>query len=110
MTQPAHRHIYAERRHSIRVVTEFPTAFSTPDGEAGEGTALDLSTRGCKFRTETPLTLNVELELQIFIPGETPPLVIPHAVVRWADNAEYGVEFQQIPEISRRLLQDLFGL
>ena len=110
MTQPARSHLYSERRHSTRVPTEFPTAFSTPDGESGEGTALDLSTRGCKFITETPLALKTDLELQVFVPGESPPLVIPHGIVRWANGTQYGVEFQQVPEMSRRLLQNLFGL
>ncbi|MEC4890405.1 MAG: PilZ domain-containing protein [Nitrospira sp.] len=99
-----------DRRQHPRVVTAFQAAFTTPDGETGEGTAIDLSTGGCKFHSLSPLILHAQIEIQIFVPGEHIPITVPMGLVRWAEGTTYGVEFLQLTEASRQLIQRLSGL
>lgn len=99
-----------ERRQHPRIATAFQAAFTTPDGEAGEGTTLELSLGGCKFHSLSPLLLHAQIEIQIFIPGEHVPITVPMGLIRWTDGTYCGVEFLQVTDFSRQLIQHLFDL
>lgn len=99
-----------ERRQHPRKTASLQAAFTSPDGEAGEGTTLDLSAGGCKFHSLSPLVLHAQIEIQIFIPGEHIPITVPMGLVRWTDGIHCGVEFLQLTDVSRQLIRRLFGL
>ena len=110
MSPQEHSKSIPERREHPRMATTLQAAFTTPDGEAGEGTALELSAGGCKFHCLSPLVLHAQIELQIFIPGENIPITVPMGLIRWTDGTQCGVEFLQLTEVSRQLIRHLFGL
>lgn len=100
----------SERRQYRRIATTLQAAYTTPDGEAGEGTALDLCANGCKLHSLSLLVLHAQIEIQIFIPGEPIPITVPMGLIRWTDGTQCGVEFLQLPDMSQRLIRHLFSL
>lgn len=98
-----------ERRQHPRMATTFQAAFTTPLGEVGEGIVMELSVGGCKIHSLSLITLHDQVELQIFIPGESIPITVPMGLVRWTEGTNCGVEFLQLTDVSRRLIHRLFG-
>lgn len=109
MSLQNHSRTIQERRQHLRMATTLQAAFTSPDGEVGEGTTMDLSPGGCKIHCLSPVILNAQIEIQIFIPGENIPITVPMGLVRWTAGTSCGVEFLQLTEASRQLIRHLFG-
>ena len=63
------------------------------DGIAGEGIIKDLSLSGSYITGNEPVSVGMSLNLQVFVPGDSEPLLIDHAVVKWVKGSEFGVDF-----------------
>lgn len=63
------------------------------DGIAGEGIIKDLSLNGSYITGNEPVSVGMSLNLQVFVPGDSEPLLIDHAVVKWVKGSEFGVDF-----------------
>lgn len=62
----------------------------------GEGTVIDLSLGGCRISGQGTVKPGTMLELRVQLPDHPHHLEIGLAAVRWAKNAEFGVEFLQV--------------
>ncbi len=73
--------------------------------ESVAGTVSDLSMGGCKVGSPTPVDTGTYLELRIYIMGAPEfPMKVDQAVVRWAKEQEFGLEFISMrPEEEERL-------
>jgi len=74
------------------------------DGLAGEGMIEDLSLSGSYITGQTPVSVGMTLALQLFVPGDTVPLLIDRATVKWVKGSEFGVDFDPPqPKVAERL-------
>ena len=68
------------------------------------GTVTNLSLGGCKVDSEASIYIGMYLALQICLPGQETTLQVDQAVVRWAREEEFGLEFIAMrPEEEERL-------
>ncbi len=68
------------------------------------GAVSDLSTGGCKVVSEASLYIGMYLALEICPLGQEATLKVDQAVVRWASEEEFGLEFITMwPEEEERL-------
>lgn len=81
------------------VCVGFCSASSDHPGDAcviGHGQALDLSVRGCRIVSETPVRKGALLRLRLGLPNhaEAESVLVDCALVQWVDGcSEFGVEF-----------------
>ena len=73
----------------------------------GEGALVDLSIGGCRILSELPLTIGQEYNLIFQISMERPPIPVDAAVVRWTDDATYGLKFISIDPHDESRIRDL---
>lgn len=72
--------------------------------QPSDGTILEISVGGCRLETDPTLTVGTEITLQIDPSPDAGPIVVEHAVVRWAYGRHMGIEFTKIrPEDTSRL-------
>jgi len=84
----------------------FATVKYRGDMIAGEGIVKDLSLSGSYITGNVPVSVGIELSLQMFVPGEPELLVIDRATVKWIKRAEFGVDFHDLqPEVTDRITQ-----
>lgn len=67
------------------------------DGVAGEGIIKDLSLSGSYITGNAPVSIGMELALQVFVPGDPDPLLIDRTTVKWVKGSEFGVDFDTPP-------------
>jgi len=93
-----------ELRQSKRFPIHCPIAYAGGN-LAGVGIVSNLSTGGCKVGSSTPVDTGANIELRIYIMGAPEfPMKVDQAVVRWAKQQEFGLEFLSIwPEEQARL-------
>jgi hypothetical protein len=98
----------------IRKHPRFPVDFgSTFSGEqfTGHGTIANLSVDGCSIESKVILTAKSNLAICIQLPNSQSPVQIDRAVVRWARENTFGVEFERISQgDTDRLHQLIHGL
>ncbi len=92
-------------RHRVR----FASSFSVARVAEADGVAVDLSLRGCRISSKTPVTPWTTLELHISLPGQRWPLKISQVGVRWAEAGEFGVEFVVMPDEAQQRLRQLIS-
>lgn len=63
------------------------------DGIAGEGIVEDLSLSGSHINGNAPVSVGKALALQIFVPGDSDPLLIEGATVKWVKGSDFRVQF-----------------
>ena len=74
------------------------------DGIAGEGIIKDLSLSGSYMTGNAPVSVEMALALQIFVPGDPEPLLIDRAIVKWVKGSEFGVDFDTPqPTVAKRI-------
>ncbi len=93
-----------ESRQSPRFPVHCPIAYAGGN-VAGVGIVSNLSTGGCKIGSSTQVDTGANLELRIYITGAPEfPMKVDQAVVRWAKDQEFGLEFISTwPEEQARL-------
>ena len=86
-----------EKRKHPRFPVQFRSSFSSVNLVGGEGLLQDLSVRGCRIETTTPVQTGTELRLLIHLsPQDGDPLEIAVARVRWRQDILFGAEFLDI--------------
>jgi hypothetical protein len=74
------------------------------DNITGEGIIKDLSLSGSYITGNAPVSVGMELALQIFVPGDPVPLLIDRATVKWVKGSEFGVDFDTSePKVAERI-------
>jgi hypothetical protein len=75
------------------------------------GSVRDLSAKGCRVDSVISPFTGMQLTVQLHIPGESQPILIDNATVRWSGSAGIGVEFLTVapPHQDRlnRMIQQL---
>jgi PilZ domain-containing protein len=75
------------------------------------GSIQNLSAKGCRIESIISPFTGMQLTVQLHIPGETQPILIDNAAVRWSGSAGIGLEFLTIasPQQDRldRMIQQL---
>lgn len=101
----------ADRRKSTRLTIQFEGSFSSARMLGGRGIVRELSRRGCRVASDTPVPERVELEATIHLDAVHDPVQVELAVVRWSKGNEFGLEFIVTePQTSARLGRFLAGL
>jgi hypothetical protein len=101
----------------VRKFPRFPVSMSSTlvqrDSLRYNAALKDLSLKGCRVESVIRPFTGMQLELLLQPPGETTPLTISNAAVRWTGLTGIGVEFLTVtpPEQERlnRLLTQLSG-
>ena len=78
-------------RHNPRFRVDVPLSFL--GDKEGEGTVLELSKSGCQIKTAVSLEVGNYLALNMGLPGQSSPMNVEVAVVRWAREGQFGVVF-----------------
>ena len=98
-----------------RKYPRFPVSFSSTlvhkDQFRHAGSLRNISAKGCRVDSIISPFTGMQLTLHIHIPGESKPILIDNAAVRWAGSAGIGLEFLTIapPHQARldRMIQQL---
>jgi hypothetical protein len=98
-----------EQRRYQRHPVHFKSIFSTDGMRIEDGWVLDICLGGCRMLSGTQVPPGTVLELHIR-PEQHAPVYIPGAVVRWAGDSTFGVEFNELPELESATLTRLLCL
>ena len=82
-----------EQRKDLRFHVQFRSSFSSIAMVGGEGSLVDLSTRGCRIESSTDVHPGASLEVRIVAREHEPPIQIQQAFVRWSRGRQFGLEF-----------------
>lgn len=89
-----------------RVTVGYPASIQSDTG-TGEGILLDLSSSGCRLRSNIALHAGAYLALQIAVAQEPSPLAVEVSVVRWSKDGNVGVEFLRYSQGDRERVTNL---
>jgi PilZ domain len=93
-----------DKRQYPRFPARFHSSFTSVTVVSGEGSVVDLSLRGCCVECKTSVHPGGTLTIRVHVLPEEPPITIHEAVVRWAREGRFGIEFLSIgPEDWARL-------
>jgi len=103
-----------ERRQFSRFWVQFPISLLQDGVLIGDGTGYDLSAEGCTVESQATVRTGDHVTLQLYLPdhqGQTTPLMVEVAVVRWTIQQKCGLEFISLPsEDQQRLRQHVKSL
>lgn len=94
-------------RRGRRLALSCRVFFFGDDDYEGEGQMLDLSTSGCRISSEETLSVGKVLKLSLFLKDHQWPMRIDEAIVRWAKEGTYGMEFTSIRLAQRERIRAL---
>lgn len=57
------------------------------------GSVLNVSAKGCRVTSIISPFTGMQLTVQLHVPGESKPIVINNAAVRWSGSGGIGLEF-----------------
>src|SRR5713101_8086344 len=95
-----------EHRRHKRYLVRFKSIFSTDGVRLEEGLVLDLSLGGCRLTSVIHVPSGIPIEIHIR-PDDHSPIYVPSAVVRWAGDSVFGLEFKELPELESATLTRL---
>lgn len=90
------------RRHRRHVVvtgscllsfSQFTLSISFAGDAEGEGSVINLSPKGCMVESEAAVKVAEAMSLIILLPDRKPPTTVDLAIVRWAKDDAFGLEF-----------------
>ena len=92
----------------LRRIAHYPVRFRGAthgaDGIDGAGVTIDLSLRGCRIKSHTPVCGGIRLALTIKASETTAAIEVKQAFVRWVAGEEFGLTFESIaPDQLKRL-------
>lgn len=93
-------------RRRVRVPVGYPASIQSDIG-VGEGVLLDLSSTGCRMRSDIALNEGAYVALQIAVSRKRPPLAVEVSVVRWCRDGHFGVEFLRYSQGDRERVINL---
>jgi len=75
------------------------------------GSVRNLSAKGCRVDSIISPFTGMQLTVQLHIPGESKPILIDNAAVRWTGSAGIGLEFLTVAPLHQdrldRMIQQL---
>ena len=75
------------------------------------GSVRNISAKGCRVDSIISPFTGMQLTVQLHIPGESKPILIVNATVRWSGSAGIGLEFLTIAPLHQdrldRIIQQL---
>ena len=105
----------------LRRQQRFPVHFQSvlsgqPRGES-VGMIMNLSKSGCRAKTDSQVYSGMQVSLRFDVPGETLPICVERAAVRWNRGREVGVGFitvapphqERFDQLLKRLKQEFRG-
>jgi hypothetical protein len=95
-----------ERRKHPRYPVEYVLSL-LGERSQGQGVAQDLSVTGCRARSPVGITKGVSVGLLIDVPRYENPLLVDIAIIRWAKEQEFGMEFIDMAPDSKQRLQEV---
>src|SRR5689334_24995784 len=98
------------RKHR-RFAVSMPSTLVQRDQFLHKGSVRDLSAKGCRVESLLSPFTGMQVTLLLHLPGETVPLKIENAAVRWCGSQGIGMEFLVVAEPEQvrlgRLIQQL---
>lgn len=93
----AHRnHPVCDRRAEHRLPVDFRLMYSAQDEREelimGDGSVLDLSSKGLHIRGDRPVKPGLEMTLFLYLPDGRDPLFVLSARVAWSKGHQFGAE------------------
>jgi hypothetical protein len=79
-------------RRSRRVDLRCELGFSSEEIE-GEAHITNISTGGCRAESEINVAEGLEFLVLVYLPGESTPLKVERAAVRWVKGSVFGLCF-----------------
>ncbi|MGQ0666597.1 MAG: PilZ domain-containing protein [Nitrospiraceae bacterium] len=76
-----------------RFPVTIPSTLIQRDKLRYKGSLRDLSLKGCRVESVIRPFTGMQIELRIELPGESLPITISNAAVRWTGSHGIGVEF-----------------
>lgn len=103
------------RRSFERIDVSFPVWFRQrrskyPDETGQEGVIENLSIRGCRIRSRTPVAISSRLELEFQHSNGSLPITIEEAVVRSSVNGAIGLRFTRLHRSDERRIRQLIDV
>jgi hypothetical protein len=80
------------RKHP-RFPVSFPSTLVHKDRFSHAGSVRNLSAKGCRIDSIINPFTGMQVTMQLHIPGESQPIMIDKAAVRWSGSAGIGLEF-----------------
>jgi hypothetical protein len=94
------------RKHS-----RFPVSLSSTlvhkDHFRHAGSVRNLSVKGCRIDSIISPYTGMQLTVQLHIPGESSPILIDNAAVRWSGSAGIGLEFLTVDPLHQDRLDHM---
>ncbi len=97
-----------EQRKHDRVQVEYVASFSGEKIRA-MGVVQDLSVAGCRARSSVVVNRGECFGVLIDVPRYENPLYVDLAVVRWAHDEQFGMEFIRMAPDGQHRLRELIG-
>lgn len=103
------------RRSFERVEVSFPVWFKPrrsryPDEMGQEGVIENLSIRGCRIRSTTPVAIGSRVELEFQYSNDSFPITIEEAVVRSSVNGTIGLRFTRLRRSDERRIRRIVDM
>lgn len=98
-----------EQRELKRIRVQFPVGI-VGDLLDGKGELLNLSTGGCRVRGDQRLQVTPYLRLLLYPQGDTAPIKVELAVVRWVCGNEFGLQFIRMHTDHQKRLRNLLQI
>jgi len=96
------------QRRCARYSVHFQSTLSAAHIPEGNGTAIDLSIRGCRVQSFFPAIPGLRMKLSIAVSDPDTVIEVDQAVVRWVIGQDFGLEFVMIsPDQFERLTKTL---
>jgi len=94
----------SERRRAVRGTASLQVSVLAPEDLCGTAVTSTVSSGGLSLRSRTPVQIGQSLQLSVSIPERKKPVFVSGEVV-WSRTGEVGVEFVQLPQSDRELLE-----
>ncbi|MDP3090885.1 MAG: PilZ domain-containing protein [Nitrospira sp.] len=92
------------KRRCARYPVHFQSTLSSTHLPEGNGTAVELSIRGCRVQSFIPVIPGLHMKVSIDVRKPDAVIEIDQAIVRWVSGEQFGLEFSSItPEQFERL-------
>ena len=98
-----------EQRQQVRYQVEFPATFGGDHTGIARGIVYNLGMGGCKIVSDLEVKKGARLTVNLQIPEQPTALTIQAATVQWILELEFGVEFLEIQERERTLLEQFLA-
>lgn len=79
-------------RKARRVELSCTLGFSSGEIE-GEATITNISTSGCRAESDVNMAEGLDFQILIQLPGQSPPVKVERASVRWVSGNAFGLNF-----------------